>query len=981
MASTPPVNADQATQTTLLAIQALFHDPDQQAKRRANEWLSEFQHTNEAWQTCHTLLTAPKAPQEARMVAAQTIRSKVVYDLSQLPKESLLPLRDSLLQSLTHFTSTSAPTGSRAITTQLCLALADLAYQLPDWTNVAAGMVDMFGNRVESVEMLLEFLKVLVEEAANPRIPLSSAEAAYMSRELLSGQTERVLGLLEMYLSAEGVTARVQTAAFDTLRAWLQAGEIDAAMIAQTRLFQFSFDALGNIELFDAAVDVICDMIHETQEVEDNVQVIEMIVPKVIALRQPFDRAVHDEDDDSVRGFCRIFTEAGETYRQLILAHPDTFLPLVDAIGICAAYHDLDIVPITFAFWWKFGQALGKRVRADDRYDEDNEAGRPSGVAQSQAIYGPFLQVYANLQDSMIRHLQFPQGDNAGFTNAAARDEFRSFRHDMGDTLKDCCAVLGASVCMKRSYDLVMAALAKGDAMVWQEVEAPLFSMRSMGAEVDPNDDEVLPHIMDMLPTLPRHPKIQYAAILVLSRYTQWINQHPEYLSFQLNYISSGFEIQTDDVAAAAAQAMKWMCKDCKEHLVPYLGQLYTFITTAGTALDVEDRLEVAEAIGFVISTMPPNDAAEALQRFTQPLLQQVQTVTAGPLLSGKEDLTPLTEALEQIEAYIKTVGSIEPLPSSCVNTAAAVYQVLDQLIDKYYAAYSVADRVCNLLRRGLAFFPFNVLRPILPILLERLNTSFERSGHSAYVWIIGKCVGLFGDEVSALGHAAADIESAFTTSLERVTLQVRQMEAGQGASEIPDTLEDYCQFVLQYVLRSTDVIFNSSQLPNIIELALATTTLPALQSVMTALELIEDLFKYAVSPEDVAAGAVLPAQLPVLQALVQQYGQKIVTMVLQGVVQDYPEDGQQAVGEIIKSICKLAPSENVRQWVASAIEGVPGHVIPVSSKQEIMQAFDQVFANGYLDSIKNTIRTYVRAARRARDRRDRMRDTLGDRR
>jgi hypothetical protein len=34
-------------------------------------------------------------------------------------------------------------------------------------------MVDTFGQRVESVEMLLEFLKVLVEEAGNPRIPLS----------------------------------------------------------------------------------------------------------------------------------------------------------------------------------------------------------------------------------------------------------------------------------------------------------------------------------------------------------------------------------------------------------------------------------------------------------------------------------------------------------------------------------------------------------------------------------------------------------------------------------------------------------------------------------------------------------------------------------------------------------------------------------------------------------------------------------------
>ncbi|KAI5452636.1 Nuclear import receptor [Naganishia albida] len=977
MTSTPTTNVDQATQTALLAIHALFHDPDAQAKKRANEWLSEFQHTSEAWQTCHTLLTAQDAPQEAKMVAAQTLRSKVVYDISQLPRESLLPLRDSLLQSLTQYTNPSAPTGSRAVTTQLCLALADLAYQLPEWKDVIAGMVDTFGQRVESVEMLLEFLKVLVEEAGNPRIPLNSAEAADRSSELLSSQREKVLGLLEMYLSAQGVTSRVQTAVFETLRAWLQAGEIDANMIAQTRLFQFTFEALANIELFDAAVDVICDMIHETQEVEDNVQVVEMIVPKVIALRPVFDQAVKDEDDDAVRGYCRIFTEAGETYRQLILAHPDTFLPLVEAIGQCAAYHDLDIVPITFAFWWKFGQALGKRARQDDRYDEE-DAG-PSST-QHQAIYGPFLQVYANLQDSMIRHLQFPQGDNAGFTNAAARDEFRAFRHDMGDTLKDCCAVLGANVCMKRSYDLVMTALAKGDAMVWQEVEAPLFSMRSMGAEVDPSDDEVLPHIMDMLPTLPRHPKIQYAAILVISRYTQWINQHPSYLSFQLNYISSGFEIQTDDVAAAAAQAMKWMCKDCKEHLVPYLGQLYSFITTAGAGLEIDDRIEVTEAIGYVISIMPPNDAAEALQRFTQPVLQQIQTLGAGPILHGREETTPLTEALEQLEAYVATVSSIDPLPASCQNTAGAIYQVLDQLIDKYYASYSVADRVCNVLRRGLSFFPFSSIRPILPAMLERLNQSFERSGHPQYIWIIGKCVGLFGKQVEELGPAAGDINATFANSLERVTLQVRQMEVSQGAREIPDVMEDFCQFILQYVLRSPSTLRATAQLPNIIELALAATLLPAGHIVMTALELIEDLLQGALRNGDASPSGTTPADQPVLQAVAQQFGQRILTMTLQGIAQDYPEDSQEPVTAIVKSLCTLAPPETLRQWIAFAIDGVPGHVIPISSKQEMLQTFDRVFAEGNPELVKNAIRLYVRTARRARDRRDRMSNTLSER-
>lgn len=36
---------EQATATVLQALQALYHDPDAQAKKRANDWLQEFQHS------------------------------------------------------------------------------------------------------------------------------------------------------------------------------------------------------------------------------------------------------------------------------------------------------------------------------------------------------------------------------------------------------------------------------------------------------------------------------------------------------------------------------------------------------------------------------------------------------------------------------------------------------------------------------------------------------------------------------------------------------------------------------------------------------------------------------------------------------------------------------------------------------------------------------------------------------------------------
>lgn len=446
---------------------------------------------------------------------------------------------------------------------------------------------------------------------------------------MISGNAESVLQVLTTYIQAQGesyivcshfshdwgvgcaecpagLTTQITTSVFETLSSWLAAGEIIPSQVAQTPLFETAFSSLSSDQLFDPAVDLLCDLIHETQEIDDNVDVIQMIIPRLVALRPEMD--THMEDEDRIRGYCRLFCEAGETYTDLIVRHPGDLLPLVEAVSAVAGYEDLEIVQITFNFWYNLATALG----------------RPPQDQQFQ----PILEIYAKLQSVIISRLHFPAEDST--LTAQEKDEFRTFRHRMGDTLKDCCHVLGATTCLRTSYDMVVSALSKPSPS-WQEIEAPLFSMRSMGAEVDSDDDEVLPLIMDMLPKLPGHPRIRYAAILVISRYTQWIDRHPQNLAFQLQYVSAGFEIQDENVSAAAAQAMKFMCQDCRRHLVPFLPQLHTFVTSVGDRLDQADMVEVSEAIGYVISSMPAEEAAQALQQFTQPLIQRVQTVASSP--------------------------------------------------------------------------------------------------------------------------------------------------------------------------------------------------------------------------------------------------------------------------------------------------------------------------------------------------------------
>lgn len=268
--------------------------------------------------------------------------------------------------------------------------------------------------------------------------------------------------------------------------------------------------------------------------------VIELIVPRVIALKPQL--SAQSNDPDKIRGYARIFAEAGETYRVLLLHHPETFFPIVEAIGECSAYPDLDIVPITFPFWQRLAQIIGKK---------------PS-------ISPLFQEAYKSLMLVIIRHLHFPTDESAHTGEEA--ESFRSFRHIMGDTLKDCCFVLGSEICLGVMRTLVTTALAQSSQSTsWQDIEAPLFALRSVGAEINPRDESAVPQIMDLIPRLPDHPRVRYAALLILARYSEWINAHPQYLQDTLTYVSGGFQSPDQDVCAAAGQALKYLCQDCRQ--------------------------------------------------------------------------------------------------------------------------------------------------------------------------------------------------------------------------------------------------------------------------------------------------------------------------------------------------------------------------------------------------------------------------------
>lgn len=86
------------------------------------------------------------------------MRTKIHQCFYELPQDVHNSLRNSLLDHISQINETT----SAVIVTQLCVALADLALQMPSWAKPTLDLISSFSQT--NIWPLLEILTVLPEE-------------------------------------------------------------------------------------------------------------------------------------------------------------------------------------------------------------------------------------------------------------------------------------------------------------------------------------------------------------------------------------------------------------------------------------------------------------------------------------------------------------------------------------------------------------------------------------------------------------------------------------------------------------------------------------------------------------------------------------------------------------------------------------------------------------------------------------------------
>lgn len=891
----------------------------------------------------HSIVSNFQYPEAARLFAAQTLRTKIVYDLFQLPDESRLDLKNSLLQLIV-----LNKNGARHINIQLALSLANLAVLFLNWKNVIQELVSTLGASSDTIPSLLEFLKVLPEEmSTNRRLPLTDDELDSRAVELLKNNAEDVMTLLVNYAQLSEFASQ-KSLVFQCLDSWL--AEIDPPKVVDSPILGLVFQALSDPDTFEPASNCICTMISETREVDDSLAMIDALYPQVVALR-PLIKESKD-DFDTFRALTLIFSEAGESWHMLAARSPKIFRPLVEGVAECTAYdEDLDVVQYTFNFWYYLAEAISL-----DKYDEARN---------------DFGDIYLGLLKVFISHLQYPiiAGNNnvsSGkelFNDNHENDEkFRAFRHQMGDILKDCCKVVGDSRALEIPYEHIVQALeaqARGENVSWQVVEASLFAIRCMGRMISNYEEELMPQIMKLIERLPENDMVRYTATLLLGRYSEWSRKHPEFLELQINYITSGFSSKNPEVVNSAAQAFRELCYDCGNLLVHYVDQIYPFYEQLGNTLSLRSYYNVTYGIAGVISAQRSPDIALSLKRFGEPICQRL--IELSRLTPERSLYRTIADQMELLVIFVREVTVETPIGTAdpVAKFVQEVLPVLSGLVEKYGSeSIEISERYCKFIRSAVLNLRTHLLE-IVPSLANQIAIKFNETHYGCYMWVSGAIIREYS--IDELPESVIDTIWTFSKQLMETFITIYSSEIAPNFRQHPDKIEDFF-FMMQDVLLCYPFrLITSPQLEAVYEIAKSGLDLFEIDPVSTVSSFLTDLFAYGTNYYPHTGGHNVPNNVrQMVVELAHQRGGELFQKIIVGFITTLPREADHAVSGLMIKILQLVQPAQATSWLATTLDSLPVNSVSTGEKNKLLQSFTTSLMSGNMKKARMQINDFV---------------------
>ncbi|KAF6983445.1 hypothetical protein CFC21_001630 [Triticum aestivum] len=878
----------QATATVKEALAALYHHPDDTIRAAADRWLQKFQHTLDAWQVADSLLHDESSNLETLMFCSQTLRSKVQRDFEELPSEAFRPLQDSLYGLLKKFNK-----GPPKVRTQICIAIAALAVHVPveDWGG--GGIVNWLGDEMKSqqefIPSFLELLIILPQETSSYKIAARPERRNQFENDLCSSANV-ALSLLTACLGFDELKEQV----LEGFASWLRfCHGITAATLASHPLVHTALSSLNTDQFLEAAVNVTSELIHFTVSrdscgITEQFPLIQILIPHVMGLKEQLKDSSKDEED--VKAIARLFADMGDSYVDLI-ATGDA-MQIVNALLEVTSHSEFDISSMTFNFW----HHLKRNLTGRDSYTScGSEVPIEAERNRRMQLFRPPFEVLVSL-------------------------------------------ACGSGAEQNQN---------------WQPLEAALFCIQAIAKSVSIEEKEILPQVMPLLPRFPHQEQLLQTVCSTIGAFSKWIDAAPAELPILpplVDILNKGMST-SEDTAAAASVAFKYICEDCRGKFSGSLDGLFQIYHVAisgvgGYKVSSEDSLHLVEALSVVITTLPQDHARRALELICMPIINSLQEI----IQQGES-------ALQQVPARHLTVH-IDRL--STIFSNVKLPEVVAEAVNRYWSTLKIIfdhrawdTRTMESLCRSCKFAVRTCGRSMgitIGAMLLEIQTLYQQHNQSCFLYLSSEVIKIFGSDPSCASYLTCLIQTLFNHT-------IQLLRTIQDFTARPDIADDCFLLASRCIRYCPDLFVPTEIFPRLVDCAMAGVTIQHREACKSILCFLSDTFDLAKSPEG-------EKYRDLINTIVLQRGATLARIMIASLTGALPSGRLEEVSYVLLSLSR-AFGGNMLNWTRDCIALIPPQALTDSERSRFLTIISDASSGSSLGSLTDRFAEISEVCRR----------------
>ncbi|CAF1279258.1 unnamed protein product [Rotaria sordida] len=891
------------------AVQMLYHDQDATRKKIASEWLLNVQSSLYAWSLADQLIRMNQNS-EVTCLSAQILRHKIQHNFDELPVEHCKALCDSLLDHLSRIELTRNTT----VRVQLAVATADLALQYVGWEKPVEDVVEKLKTSSEHMLTLLEFLTALPEEVNTSTIRIGENRRQYC-REKYSNSGKQIHEILIFLLQVNpSHNELLFIGILKCFASWITIRAFDENLILTSPLLNSVLDILKSThcsnELHKSACDCLCDILELCEDYQKYWSLAVYLKQQITQyLCQPYFQAVKDENLDKAQNYTRIYTNLIESILDCLIDGRQSELSDLSCLHLLLyplEHSDYEVVQSTFYTWYRLSESI--QTNNEPIIDKVK----------------PYMEKLVDILCTQCKldpdHLGIPPeiDEKNSKNNGSSNSDLAEFRYRVQCLIEDTIYITGALNCFQRMFDKLQSSLS----LSWEESEAPLYIMSCVASYLSPDEDKIVPNVIQAIISTPIqsgivHSALKYTGIRLISQLESWIAKNDQQiLKSIIQYLLS--LLADKELQHMSADAMLIICQQCRKQLLTDLDQIIQATLWLDLVNNGSDAAQcLLKASSKLISRLTSMDD---IHRYLKLLFdQQIQSLTQILSTQSDTNYSSIIKRLDCLTAIFRSLDfkTTQEEIHPCVIIVQQLLPLLNLIIVRYRSSVKLSEcwsRTIRFIIRSMHSHAKIFFQPIVELVIS----SYDDVPHSCFLYLISIIVDEYGNN--------QDLKPSIIVMSEHLTTKTFSiLNKPDGFQQNPDLVDDFYRLSSRLLQRCPLEYLKSSVIRPIIEQIIPNCHLEHRDASSSMIAFLQTLVKLTSNKnKEIKHKPELSEVRSLSMSLCETYIPNLLTALIRAIViSRVPSSIRLSISEFVGEL-KTYMSDKFSQWLQKSLTEIP---------------------------------------------------------